>query len=275
MSYITRIKQSPYNNAYVATASCDFEVKIWNITSCNTDWTLIQTYTNHTSFVYAIEYITSDLIASCSFDTTIRIWSLSTGLTSRTINTGSQVFIIKLLNNGIYLAAGLGNGSIHNYDINTGSLVETLIGHTGWVMDLLVIDSDLLASASWDHTVLIWNLTTNKLKFNLTGHSDYIFVLKLISADLLASGSWDKTVNLWNITNGSKIRSLNHTNQIWRSIDLYDSQTLITGSFDQIIKLSNYKTGQVLNSFNTSLQIVFLAILKTATSKYFYNLIFH
>ena len=80
----------------MATASCDFKVKIWNITSCNTNWTLIRTYTNHTLYVYAIEFITLDLIASCSFDTTIQIWSLSTGLTVKTINTGSQVFIIKL-----------------------------------------------------------------------------------------------------------------------------------------------------------------------------------
>jgi WD40 repeat protein len=269
-NFITRIKQSPFNNAYVATTSCDYKVKIWNITSCNTNWTLIQTYENHTSYVYAVEYLTSDKIASCSFDNTIQIWYISTGLTSETINTGSQVFIIKLLSNGIYLAAGLGNGNITIYNINTGSLITTLIGHTGWVMDLLEINSDTLISTSFDRTVLIWNLTTNEIKFNLTGHSDFIFVLKLISTDILASGSWDKTVKLWNVTSGSLIRNLTHTNQVYRSVDLYNAQTLITGSFDQLINLWNFNTGQVLSTFNASLKIGFLAYINTETSKTFF-----
>jgi len=72
------------------------------------------------------------------------MWSIATGLTSRTINTGSPVFSIKLLSNGIYLAAGLGNGNITLYNINTDSLIETLIGHTGRVMDLVQINFDFI-----------------------------------------------------------------------------------------------------------------------------------
>ena len=141
-------------------------------------------------------------------------------------------------------------------------------------MDLLQINSDLLASTGWDHTVLIWNLTTNKIKFNLTGHSDYIFTLKLISTDILASGSWDKTVKLWNLTDGSLIRNLTHTDQVWRSVDLYNAQTLITGSFDQLIRLWDFETGQVLTTFNASLKIAFLAYIKTDTSKCFFHKFF-
>ena len=46
---IWRIKQSPFNNEYVATCSYDSQVKIWN---ANTNWTLIRNYTGHYDWVW-------------------------------------------------------------------------------------------------------------------------------------------------------------------------------------------------------------------------------
>ena len=65
-----RLKQLP--NGLVASASDDQTVKIWSPT---TDWSLIRTYTKHTSYVYGLEYISStdNTIASGSEDGTIQI----------------------------------------------------------------------------------------------------------------------------------------------------------------------------------------------------------
>ena len=104
-SYVNRIKQSPFDNSnYVATCSNDASVKIWN----SYDWTLVQTYASHNSYVYTVEWLDRDTLASSgAFDGTIKIWSLSSGLTKRTINTnGEGVYSLKLLNNQIHLAAG-------------------------------------------------------------------------------------------------------------------------------------------------------------------------
>ena len=67
---IRRIKQSPFNNQYVASCSEDNTVKIWN------KWNLIQTYTKHTDYVNDLEWISKEAIASGSNDNTIQIWSL-------------------------------------------------------------------------------------------------------------------------------------------------------------------------------------------------------
>ena len=64
-------------------------VKIWNITNVN--WTSIRNYTGHSYQVLALEWINEYTLASGSFDFTIKIWSLSTGVTQTTINTGSSV----------------------------------------------------------------------------------------------------------------------------------------------------------------------------------------
>ena len=262
-SYIYHIKQLP--NGYVATSG-DNTAKIWNVTTINNNniWNLIQTY-EHTSTVYAIEYISTDTMASSgASDQSIKIWSISTGQTLMTIDTGDFAVSLKLLSNGFYLAAGVGiSGQINIYNLNNGgSLVSTLIGHKNYVEDLLLINSNLLASSSNDKTVCIWDLTTNTNKFILTGHDDVVLGLKLVSADTLASGSVDSTIKLWNITSGTLIRTLaNHAEGIFFSVDMLINQILVSGSYDKTIKTWNISTGQVLNTIDTGLTIRSLAVL--------------
>jgi WD40 repeat protein len=254
-SDIYRIKQSPFNTNtnYVATCSEDKTVKIWNVSS-SFDWTLITTYSQHSSGVYDLEWLDNDTLASAGYsDETIKLWSLTTGQTKRTIQTNQWVSSLKLLNTKIHLAAGLGNGNINIYNINDGNLVSSLIGHTNGVWDLVQISDDLLASSSWDHTVRIWNLTTNTCNFILTGHTDRVWGLKQITSSILASGSWDATIKLWDITSGELIRTLTgHTNAIWYSVDLLNNgQTLVSGSLDGTIKLWNWSTGECFSTILT------------------------
>ncbi len=162
---IYRIKQSPINTNtntnYVATCSDDETVKIWNVSS-SFDWTIITTYSQHSSAVVALEWLDNDTLASAGYlDGTIKQWSMTTGQTKRTIPTNQNVKSLKMLNTNIHLAAGLSNGDINIYNINDGNLVSSLKGHESYVYDLVQISDNLLASSSDDHTVRIWNLTTN------------------------------------------------------------------------------------------------------------------
>ena len=58
---VYRIKQSPFteNSNHVATGS-DSTVKIWD---SSLNWKLIQTYTQHTSYVSALEWLDKDTLA--------------------------------------------------------------------------------------------------------------------------------------------------------------------------------------------------------------------
>jgi WD40 repeat protein len=259
---INNIKQSPFNTIYYATCSDDRTVKIWNVSS-SFNWTHITTYSQHSSAVYALEWLDNDTLASASYDTTIKLWSPTTGQTKRTIQTNQKVLSLKLLNTNIHLAAGLGTGDINIYNINDGNLVSSLKGHTDYVRDLIQLSADLLASSSDDKTVRIWSLTTNTCKFILTGHTDWVFGLKQITPSILASGSRDATIKLWDTTTGQLIRTLTgHTSRIFRFVDLLNSQTLVSGSGDESIKLWNWSTGECFSTIQTpGLSIRSLAVI--------------
>ena len=272
---VLRIKQYPSKDGkYVATCSADQTVKIW----FTSNWTLIRTY-SHQRTVYALEWLDTDTLASCGYDSEpIKIWSFSTGQTRLSIAAGLSIWSLKLLNNKIHMAAGTGfpyNG-IYIYNINDGSLVSRLQGHTHVVLDSLQISDDLLASAGGkDQTVRIWNLTTNECKFNLTGHTDWVLGLKQITFDLLASGSYDATIKLWNTTSGELIRTLtNHTSGIDWSFDLImnysgEKQTVLVsgGHLDKTIKVWNWTNGECLNSIQTDTVICSMAVLNSIESK--------
>jgi len=267
---VMRIKQSPFNTNsntnYVATCSGDKTVKIWNV-SFSFDWSLITTYSQHSSAVYEFEWLDSDTLASGSYDKLIKLWSPTTGQTKRTIQTNQYVFGLKLLNTNIHLAAGLGNGVINIYNINNGNLVSSLKGHTSYVFDLVQLSDDLLASSSLDKTVRVWNLTTNTCKFILKGHTDQVYGLKQITSSILASGSLDSTIKLWDITSGQLIRTLTgHTSYIYWSVDLLNSQTLVSGSRDGEIKLWNWSTGECLSTIQTDSPITSLDVIVFTTN---------
>jgi WD40 repeat protein len=266
-SKINRIKQSPFNEDFVATCSDDGSVKIWNATTTTNNWNLIRTYNDHSNPVNGLEWIDQDTIASGSSNNEIRIWSRSTGTAIRTINTGSPVYCLKLLSNGVHLASGIGN-NIKIYNINDGSVISTLSGHSNLINDLALVNNEnLLASSSEDYNVFIWNLTTYTIKSTLTEHTNSVYGLKMISKEILASGSADTSIRIWNITNGNRIRILTNSLEIYWSVDmLNDAVTVVSGTKGGLVELRNVNDGSSLRSISTGLVIRTLATLNITTA---------
>ncbi len=272
-SAINRIKVLP--NGLVATVSNDKTAILWNVN--NETWIMFRKYIQHTDKVIGLEYIDTFTMATGSKDNTIQIWSIITCQTIiKPINTGYDVFALKLFRNGSYLASGLQSGLLYIYDIKTGSLIASLIGHTsGNVNEIELINDDLLASAGDDNTVRIWDLKTFANKFTFTGHTNHVFGLKLVSPNQLASVSKDDMIKIWNITSGALIQSLTgHTGEIRYSIDmLNDGKTLVSGSYDLSIKLWNVNTVTYSNTISTGLKTYSLAVLNSTLKSKLFNLI--
>jgi WD40 repeat protein len=269
--FIRHLKYLPYKNGYVASASNDRTVNIWNTLT----WTSIQRYTNHTNVVFSLDQIDNDTIVSGSQDNTIQIWRISTGETLKTIYVGVDVIVVRVFS--IYykqiVCGKYANLQIYNYE--TGDFIRSLSGHSNHVYSIELLSEQFMASGAADQKVIIWDLSSYRNKYTLTGHTHWVRCIKRFSSNLMASGDFDGLIIVWNWLTGERIFNLTgHTNTLeLNSLDLFDDQTLISGSNDRTVKFWNITNGTLIRSINTGIQISALAILKSskwATVKTFY-----
>lgn len=62
------------------------------------------------------------------------------------------------------------------WNINSNSLINTFVGHTGTVFGLYIGDSYNLFSGARDSTIKRWNIVSGTLVQTLTGHTDKVLV---------------------------------------------------------------------------------------------------
>lgn len=139
-----------------------------------------------------------------------------------------------------------------------------------------ILNNDLFASGSNDHTIRIWSLIDNKLKHTLRAHTNSVHCLKKsIDGDLI-SCSEDNTIKIWCFSNNFKcLRTLSGHKKSIYYMDVMPDGNLITGSLDTYIKIWDIKNGVCLKSINTKYQIHclkylnygYLFIGKTGTRK--------
>ncbi len=266
---IWHLKYLPYKNGYVASASEDNTINIWNTLT----WVSIRKYTNHAHWVYSLDQINNDTMVSASNDKTIRIWRISTGETLKIINFNSRVYVVRVFSIEYkQIVCGLlgpsNNLQIYNYE--TGFLIQTLSGHNQTVFSLEMLSEQFMASGSNDKRMIIWDLSSYSIKYNLTGHNSGVYCIKRLSSNLIASGDLLGKIIVWNWLTGERIFSLiGHTKSFeLNSLDLYDDQTLISGSNDRTVKFWNITNGELIQSINVNISINALAMLKSSVLTY-------
>jgi WD40 repeat protein len=193
-------------------------------------------------------------LASCSDDSTVRIWETA---------TGKELFVLKghqgsvlgvaFSPDGRHFASAGGDHTVKLWNAATGKEIRTLTGHTGAVKAVTFSsDGRFLASggdapgdrdaeATSDGEVIVWDAATGDLRHKLLGHSGSVnSLIFTLDGDRLASASDDQTVKLWDPEFGQEVLTLRgHNSAVQGVVFSPDGHHLASVAVDQTVRIWN------------------------------------
>jgi WD40 repeat protein len=141
-------------------------------------------------------------LASGGLDSEVILWNWeSYELLQHLRGNKRAVTALAFSADGQWLASGSADGIIHLWKYSRQRLeLEKIVSAHSWTVSSLIFDptSNYLFSASWDHTIKVWDLTMAQEVETLRGHTDSVTAIALDEADrVLVSGSCDRTIRVW------------------------------------------------------------------------------
>lgn len=108
----------------------------------------------------------------------------------------------------------------------------------------------LIASASDDNTLCIWDAENGNHLTRLKGHNDFVTCVAFNSdGNCIVSASDDGTIRTWDVKSGSCLQILiGHEDSIWSASFSPDGKIIVSASVDNTIRIWNLTTGNCIKT---------------------------
>lgn len=204
------------NGQLVVTGGDDGKVKIWDTRS----WFCFVTFTEHTGPITSVTFVPNGLsVLASSYDGTVRAFDLIRYRNYRTLQppAPTQLSCLAVDSAGeIVAAASLDTFEIYVWSLQTGKLLDVLSGHEGPVCSLAFSPtSQVLASASWDKSVRLWETFEGRpYKEALSHGADCLCVAWKPDGSEVATSALDGTINFWDPEEGTLLGTIEGRDEI-------------------------------------------------------------
>ncbi|MEP1033399.1 caspase family protein [Ekhidna sp.] len=145
------------NDAYLVVGMLDKTLKLWEVETKR----FVKEFVGHKEIVTAIEVI-GDEILTTSWDGSIILWDLPSGLIKQRMFAGKPVFGGVLYGDHIVTAGA--DRVVSFWDKNSGKKISTLAGHQGEINGLSIAQN-LMMTSDVDGVTKFWDLTERKELF--------------------------------------------------------------------------------------------------------------
>ncbi|KAM5523909.1 vegetative incompatibility protein HET-E-1 [Fusarium oxysporum f. sp. phaseoli] len=242
--WVENVVLSPQSG--LAASYSDNIVHIWRIANGQ----LLRDLRGHADRVTLVSFSRdSTLLASSSYDKTVRVWRVDNGDCVQILRYKATVKALTFFPSSRLLVTAI-YSEIQVWDIATGECIQELSGHRDWVTHVAFSpDSKLMASASEDETVRLWQVGDDE-RIRNKNSSDGSILAWTVSTNraLIASVSNDH-VQLWRTDNGECTQKLKgHDDSILSVTFSPNTRFLASSSYDGTVRLWKVDTGECLQT---------------------------
>ena len=206
----------------------------------------------HKGSVYCLAWCGDTLLASGSNDQTIRLLSYDstspmskfTSLTQLKCHKGT-VRDLTFTSDGLLLSGGIGNNLIKASNLATGQVVNTFYGHYDQIHSLSAVRENVLASASQDKTVKLWDIRQGMSFATIQLPHPVTSVAANVHLNQLACAQLDGSCVIYNLSTHRHVVTYNAHSDECRTVrySTFDSgRWLLSSSYDGTVCLADTKT---------------------------------
>ncbi|MEQ8675292.1 MAG: BTAD domain-containing putative transcriptional regulator [Aggregatilineales bacterium] len=195
------------------------------------------------------------LIASSSWDSTVRLWEVASGRVVRVLKhpEGHALKAVTFAPDGRSVVSSCDDGIARCWDVETGELLQMYEGHSSAVTGVAFSsDHNFVLTGSHDQTLRLWDAYSGTQIQCFTGHKGAVFRVKFSPDNrLVLSPSADQTVRLWDLRTHEVVRTFSgHTGWVTGTAFSPEGRYLVTTSFDQTARLWHVETGECVRVFS-------------------------